>query len=52
MNNRGQTETPKANELPATTGAITELNDAELHAVSGGLNPQPLPPCQRESRSM
>lgn len=31
-----------------TTNEVLELTDADLKAVSGGLNPQPLPPCQHE----
>jgi len=52
MKNRVQTEMPKAGELPATASQMSELSDADLQSVSGGLNPQPLPPCQRESRFM
>ena len=37
MKNRVQTEMPKASELPAITNEMTELTDAELQAVSGGL---------------
>jgi hypothetical protein len=36
MENRISTENPGIE--------ITELTDVELQAVSGGLNPQPLPP--------
>jgi bacteriocin-like protein len=36
MKNRVQTE--------ITSNKMTELSNAELQAVSGGLNPQPLPP--------
>jgi hypothetical protein len=37
-----QPATPLDVEVPAATQ--TDLTEAELHAVSGGLNPQPLPP--------
>jgi hypothetical protein len=40
MKNRVQTETPPAREAHNPT----ELTHAELHSMSGGLNPQPLPP--------
>jgi bacteriocin-like protein len=53
MKNRVQTQTPKAGELQAYNPPCnkkTELTDAELQAVSGGLNPQPLPPCHEEPR--
>ena len=47
MKNRTHTETPNAGQsraYDATWTKVTELTDAELQAVSGGLNPQPLPP--------
>jgi hypothetical protein len=51
MENLTQTEAPQAGELRAHNSAwntAAELTDAELGAVSGGINPQPLPP-RRES---
>jgi bacteriocin-like protein len=47
MKNHGQTEMPTAGKPQAynpTGTKMTELTDAELQAVSGGINPQPLPP--------
>lgn len=47
MKNRMQTETLNAGNVQMhnlTWNKMSELTDAELHAVSGGLNPQPLPP--------
>jgi hypothetical protein len=47
MNDRVQTETPSAGEKQVynpTLNTLTELTDVELQAVSGGINPQPLPP--------
>jgi bacteriocin-like protein len=52
MKNRVQAEMPKASELPATKSQMSELSDADLQSVSGGLNPQPLPPRQGEPRFM
>ena len=52
MKNRRQTETSKTGEsrvYNASWTKITELSDAELQAVAGGINPQPLPP-RAESR--
>jgi hypothetical protein len=51
MKNRFTTESPPAVEAGAMQARgcapIEEmtLTDAELRVVSGGLNPQPLPPC-------
>jgi bacteriocin-like protein len=52
MKNRMQADTPGTDERQPTWNNMTELTDAELQAVSGGLNPQPLPPCHEEIRSM
>jgi hypothetical protein len=51
MKNRFTTESPptvEAGAMQARGCAPIEevtLTDAELRVVSGGLNPQPLPPC-------
>ena len=47
MENRFTTKSSavaEAAKAPAQGLTLTELTDAELRAVSGGLNPQPLPP--------
>jgi hypothetical protein len=47
MKNHGQTEMPAAGKSRAynpTRTKTTDLTDAELQVVSGGINPQPLPP--------
>ena len=43
METRTKTEAPRA-VSQTTLHATTELTDAELQAVAGGINPQPLPP--------
>ena len=51
MQNPMQTKTSMTNEHPAKRGTANqmfELTDVDLQSVSGGLNPQPLPPCQRD----
>ena len=52
MKNRMHTNPPKAGQPSAPANEITELNDADLRAVSGGLNPQPLPPSHEGFRFM
>ena len=47
MNRHVQTEMPKTGERHAydpIRNELPELTDAELRLVSGGINPQPLPP--------
>jgi len=47
MQDRMQTETLSAGNVQMhnpSWNKLSELTDAELQAVSGGLNPQPLPP--------
>ena len=43
----------KYGEHPATLAsddAVFELTSGDLQAITGGLNPQPLPPCHDEFR--
>jgi bacteriocin-like protein len=51
MEKRVKIEAPRAGESQTTWNQMTVLTDAELQAVSGGLNPQPLPP-RREPNYM
>jgi hypothetical protein len=47
MNRHVQIEMPKTGERQAydpIPNELSELIDAELRLVSGGINPQPLPP--------
>jgi hypothetical protein len=44
MKNRFTTELPRLDEAAAVPAMLAELTDAELLVVSGGINPQPLPP--------
>jgi bacteriocin-like protein len=47
MKNQVQSELPtdgKPQAYNPTCTTMTELTDAELRAISGGINPQPLPP--------
>jgi hypothetical protein len=55
MKNHGQTEMPAAGRSQAynpTCTKITELTDGELQAISGGINPQPLPPRANSSHTL
>ncbi len=50
MQNPMQTKTQAPNGCQSnakTMSEMFELTDADLQSVSGGLNPQPLPPRQR-----
>jgi hypothetical protein len=47
MNRHVQSKMPKAGGRSAndpSPNEVSELTDAELRLVSGGINPQPLPP--------